>query len=278
MLLVSEAVCGGRLLPHGDKTLSLWNSKHLLYAAVNEVKTCLRISGQENVDLRKLDDNTYFLSFRRYHEAGSIIVQEMLCAFEPINEYFVQSLLSFMIGWPRRMLTSMFTLDLAFPGVRLSTVLVCVLVVDLSTQIFDWTMEVMCGAMLATFGRVSVLARMKEVGAILRLTTIISGESIMNDKGAVFFVTHSTGGLRELGFPASSVAKFSVVSSVGAAALGRFLALAAVPVAVTIVIAVPDSSSLYTAIAAGTSGILWLVSLSLCLRLFSRNFFWSFLN
>jgi len=66
----------------------------------------------------------------------------------------------------------MFTLDLAFPGVRLSTVLVCVLVVDLLTQIFDRTMEVMCGAMLATFGRVSVLARMKEVGAILRLTTI----------------------------------------------------------------------------------------------------------
>jgi len=100
----------------------------------------------------------------------------------------------------------------------------------------------------------------------------------MNDNGAVVFVTHSTGGLREPGFPAWSVAKFSVVSSVGAAALGRFSALAAVPVAVTIIITVPDSSSLYTAIAACTSGILWLVSLSLCLRPFSRNFFWSFLH
>ena len=98
-------------------------------------------------------------------------------------------------------------------NVRLSTVLVCVFVVDLTTHFFDWTMEVMCGAMLATSARVSVLARMKEVGAILRLTTVISGESIMNDKGAVVVVAPSTSGLRAPGFPVWSVATFIVVST-----------------------------------------------------------------
>ena len=135
----------------------------------------------------------------------------------------------------------------------------------------------MCGAMLATSGRVSVLAGMKEVGAILRLTTIISGESIMNDKGAVIVVKPSTGGLRAPGFPVWSVAKFGVVSSVGAAALDWSFTLAAVPEVLTIIIAVPDSC-LYTAVAAGTSGILWVVPLSLCLRPFSRNFLWRFLK
>ena len=139
-------------------------------------------------------------------------------------------------------------------------------------------MEVMCGAMLATSGRVSVLARMKEVGAILKLTTIISGESIMNDKGAVVVVTPSTGGLRAPSFPVWSVATFNVVSGVGAVALGWSFTLTAVLKVLTITFAVPDLSSLCTATGVSTSRMLWLVPLSLYLRPFSRNFLWNFVN
>ena len=166
-----------------------------------------------------------YLTFRGYHQAGNTIVR---------NEYLVQSLLSFVVGWPRRVLTNLHVhAVLAFSSVRLSTVLVCVLVVDLSTHFFDWTMEVMCGAMLATSGPVSMLARI-EVGAILRLTTIISGEIIMNDKGAFVVVTPSAGGLRAPGFPVWSMATFSVVSSVRCCGPWPVLHIGSVPKVLTL--------------------------------------------
>ena len=122
------------------KTLTFVNSGDMRASLVcssqrgEDVPPNLRPGERRSEEARR--QHFCYLTFRGYHQAGSTIVQEMLCAFEPRNEYIVQSLLSFMIGWPRRRLTFMFTQDLAFPAVRLFTVLVCVFVVDLLTHFF----------------------------------------------------------------------------------------------------------------------------------------------
>jgi len=179
-------------------------------------------------------------------------------------------------------------LVLAFPGVLLSAVLMCAFVVFLLPQYFDWNTGMMFGAMLAASDPVAVLAGMKELGADPRLTTIISGESIMNDGCAVVLFTLFYGAAFEAKvFTAGAVVKFTAVQTVGAVALGLCFLLAAflvlklcrkeMSVVLTIIIAVPFMC-FYSATLIDTSGILALIPLSLGLRLFSRNFLWGHLD
>jgi NhaP-type Na+/H+ or K+/H+ antiporter len=179
-------------------------------------------------------------------------------------------------------------LVLAFPGVLLCSVLVSAFVVYLLPQYFDWNTGMMFGAMLAASDPVAVLAGMKELGADPRLTTIISGESIMNDGCAVVLFTLFYGAAFEgKTFTALGVAKFTVVQTFGAATLGLCFLLGGLlvlklcrremPVVVTTVITIPFFC-FYTATIVGTSGILSLVPLSLGMRLFSRNFLWGALD
>ena len=179
-------------------------------------------------------------------------------------------------------------LVLAFPGVLLCSVLVCAFVVYLLPKYFDWNTGMMFGAMLAASDPVAVLAGMKELGADPRLTTIISGESIMNDGCAVVLFTLFYGvALEGKAFTAWEVVKFTGVQTVGAATLGLCFLFGGLlvlklcrketPVVVTVVITVPFFC-FYTATIVGTSGILSLVPLSLGMRLFSRNFLWGSLD
>jgi len=179
-------------------------------------------------------------------------------------------------------------LILAFPGVLLSAVLMCVFVMALLPQYFDWTTGMMFGAMLAASDPVAVLAGMKELGADPRLTTIISGESIMNDGCAVVLFTLFYGiAFEGKGFTSGSVATFAAAQTLGAVALGVCFLVGSLlilglcrkeaPVVLTAAIAIPYLC-FYVATLVGTSGLLALVPLSLGLRLFSRSFLWGHLE
>jgi len=179
-------------------------------------------------------------------------------------------------------------LILAFPGVLLSAVLMCAFVVFLLPQYFDWNTGMMFGAMLAASDPVAVLAGMKELGADPRLTTIISGESIMNDGCALVLFTLFYGAAFEAkSFTLGAVVKFTAVQTVGAVGLGLCFLLGALlvlklcrkemSVVLTIIITVPFMC-FYSATLIDTSGILALIPLSLGLSLFSRNFIWGHLE
>eukprot|EP00931_Biecheleriopsis_adriatica_P007107 TRINITY_DN108421_c0_g1_i1.p1 TRINITY_DN108421_c0_g1~~TRINITY_DN108421_c0_g1_i1.p1 ORF type:complete len:715 (-),score=130.41 TRINITY_DN108421_c0_g1_i1:20-1843(-) len=179
-------------------------------------------------------------------------------------------------------------LVLAFPGVLLSALLMCIFIVYLLPQYFDWSTGMMFGAMLAASDPVAVLAGMKQLGADPRLTTIISGESIMNDGCAVVLFTLFYGVAFEAkSFSARAVVKFTAMQTLGAMALGlcflfgAFLVLKLcrkeMSVVLTIIITVPFMC-FYAATLVDTSGILSLIPLSLGLRLFSRNFLWGELD
>jgi NhaP-type Na+/H+ or K+/H+ antiporter len=177
---------------------------------------------------------------------------------------------------------------LAFPGVFLCTVILCVFVVYWLPQYFDWYTGMMFGAMLAASDPVAVLAGMKELGADPRLTTIISGESIMNDGCAVvLFMPFFAAAFDDESVEAGGIVIFTIVNILGAAALGLFYCFVTVmvlrlcrkemPVVVSIIVVAPFFCY-YTAVLLGTSGILSLVPFALGLRLFSNNFLWGHID
>ena len=73
---------------------------------------------------------------------------------------------------------------LAVPGVIMCTCLIAVMVKYLY-NFDDWNACFMIGAMLSATDPVAVVALMKELGASSRLSTLIEGESLLNDGSAV---------------------------------------------------------------------------------------------
>jgi NhaP-type Na+/H+ or K+/H+ antiporter len=179
-------------------------------------------------------------------------------------------------------------LILAFPGVLMSAVIMCVFVVYALPDFFDWNTGMMFGAMLAASDPVSVLAGMKEIGADPRLITIISAESIMNDGcGVLLFTPFYGAAFEDEDIHAGELVAFTAMNTLGAATLSLVFLFFSVlvlrlcrkemVVVLTIVITVPFFCY-YTAVLVGTSGILSLILLALGLRLFSNNFLWGHID
>ena len=179
-------------------------------------------------------------------------------------------------------------LILAFPGVLMSAVIMCVFVVYALPDFFDWNTGMMFGAMLAASDPVSVLAGMKEIGADPRLITIISAESIMNDGcGVLLFTPFYGAAFEDEDIHAGELVAFTAMNTLGAATLSLLFLFFSVlvlrmcrkemVVVLTIVITVPFFCY-YTAVLVGTSGILSLILLALGLRLFSNNFLWGHID
>jgi CPA1 family monovalent cation:H+ antiporter len=98
---------------------------------------------------------------------------------------------------------------LAVPGVLLTALLVGG-VMHLAVG-FNWTLALLFGAIVAATDPVSVVATFKELGAPMRLRTIIEGESLFNDGTALV--------LFRLILGVAAVGRFDVAESVGSFAL-----------------------------------------------------------
>nr|QOI16611.1 Na+/H+ antiporter [Zea mays] len=109
---------------------------------------------------------------------------------------------------------------LAGPGVLISTVLLGAAVKLTFPYNWSWKTSLLLGGLLSATDPVAVVALLKELGASKKLSTIIEGESLMNDGTAI--VAYQLFYRMVLGrtFDAGSIIKFLSEVSLGAVALG----------------------------------------------------------
>ncbi|CAM0147134.1 unnamed protein product [Urochloa decumbens] len=109
---------------------------------------------------------------------------------------------------------------LAGPGVLLSTFLLGSAVKLTFPYNWSWKTSLLLGGLLSATDPVAVVALLKELGASKKLSTIIEGESLMNDGTAI--VVYQLFYRMVLGktFDAGSIIKFLSEVSLGAVALG----------------------------------------------------------
>ncbi|KAL6847481.1 hypothetical protein ACP4OV_023334 [Aristida adscensionis] len=102
---------------------------------------------------------------------------------------------------------------LAGPGVVVSTVFLGTAVKLTFPYNWNWKTALLLGGLLSATDPVAVVALLKELGASKKLSTIIEGESLMND-GLFYRMVLGTS------FDAGSIIKFLTKVSLGAVALG----------------------------------------------------------
>nr|BAK23260.1 Na+/H+ antiporter [Puccinellia tenuiflora] len=117
---------------------------------------------------------------------------------------------------------------LAIPGVVLSTVLLGSAVKLTFPYNWNWKTSFLFGGLLSATDPVAVVALLKDLGASKKLSTIIEGESLMNDGTAI--VVYQLFYRMVLGktFDAGSIIKFLTEVSLGAVALGLAFGIASV--------------------------------------------------
>nr|AEV89922.1 plasma membrane Na+/H+ antiporter [Aeluropus littoralis] len=117
---------------------------------------------------------------------------------------------------------------LAGPGVIMSTFLLGTAVKLAFPYKWNWKTSLLLGGLLSATDPVAVVALLKELGASKKLSTIIEGESLMNDGTAI--VVYQLFYRMVLGttFNAGQVIKFLTEVSLGAVALGLAFGIASV--------------------------------------------------
>ncbi|XP_017226139.1 sodium/hydrogen exchanger 7 isoform X3 [Daucus carota subsp. sativus] len=117
---------------------------------------------------------------------------------------------------------------LAGPGVILSTFLLGAALKLIFPYNWSWTTSLLLGALLGATDPVAVVAHLKELGASKKLSTIIEGESVMNDGIAIvifqLFFRMATGS----GMKWAALVKFLAQVSLGAVGIGIAFGLASV--------------------------------------------------
>uniref|UniRef100_A0A0D9Y1X9 Cyclic nucleotide-binding domain-containing protein n=1 Tax=Leersia perrieri TaxID=77586 RepID=A0A0D9Y1X9_9ORYZ len=117
---------------------------------------------------------------------------------------------------------------LAGPGVILSTFFLGSALKLMFPYDWNWKTSLLLGGLLSATDPVAVVALLKELGASKKLSTIIEGESLMNDGTAI--VVYQLFYRMVLGktFDAGSIIKFLSEVSLGAVALGLAFGIASV--------------------------------------------------
>lgn len=161
---------------------------------------------------------------------------------------------------------------LAVPGVVVCTVLTATFIRYLPFGISNWNACLMIGAMLSATDPVAVVALMKELGTSERLSTLIEGESLLNDGTSIVifnvFLDAVTGESRSPGETALYFLQLSVggtciglvMGFVATQILGRIFNDATSEIAVTLLAAY---GTFIIAEGLHTSGVLALVALGL---------------
>jgi NhaP-type Na+/H+ or K+/H+ antiporter len=117
---------------------------------------------------------------------------------------------------------------LAGPGVLISTFFLGSAIKLIFPYDWDWKTSLLLGGLLSATDPVAVVALLKELGASKKLSTIIEGESLMNDGTAIvvyqLFFRMVTGWTFNWG----AVIKFLVQASLGAVGIGLAFGIASV--------------------------------------------------
>nr|ABN04857.1 salt-overly-sensitive 1 [Eutrema halophilum] len=172
---------------------------------------------------------------------------------------------------------------LAGPGVLISTFCLASLVKLTFPYDWDWKTSLLLGGLLSATDPVAVVALLKELGASKKLSTVIEGESLMNDGTAIvvfqlflkMVMGHSSGW--------SSIITFLIRVALGAVGIGIAFGIASVlwlkfifndtVIEITLTIAV-SYFAYYTAQEwAGASGVLTVMTLGMFYAAFARTAF-----
>nr|AHB86984.1 salt overly sensitive 1 [Boechera stricta] len=172
---------------------------------------------------------------------------------------------------------------LAGPGVLISTFCLGSLVKFTFPYDWDWKTSLLLGGLLSATDPVAVVALLKELGASKKLSTIIEGESLMNDGTAIvvfqLFLKMVLGHSSDW----SSIIKFLVKVALGAVGIGLAFGIASVLwlkfifndtiIEITLTIAV-SYFAYYTAQEwAEASGVLTVMTLGMFYAAFARTAF-----
>ncbi|CAH1452863.1 unnamed protein product [Lactuca virosa] len=109
---------------------------------------------------------------------------------------------------------------LAGPGVLMSTFLIGLALKLLFPYNWSWKISLLLGGLLSATDPVAVLATLKELGATKKLSTIIEGESIMNDGMGMVVYTLFFRMVTGSSFSWGSVIMFLATASLGAVGMG----------------------------------------------------------
>ncbi|KAI7727774.1 hypothetical protein M8C21_018405, partial [Ambrosia artemisiifolia] len=172
---------------------------------------------------------------------------------------------------------------LAGPGVLISTFFIGAALKLFFPYNWSWKTSLLLGGLLGATDPVAVVAFLKELGASKKLSTIIEGESVMNDGVSIviymFFFRMVTGS----SFGWGTVLKFFAIASLGAVGMGMAFGLASymwlgfmfddIVVEITLTLAVSYLAYCMAQEGADVSGVLTVMTLGMFYALVARTAF-----
>ncbi|KAH7515439.1 hypothetical protein FEM48_Zijuj10G0026400 [Ziziphus jujuba var. spinosa] len=181
----------------------------------------------------------------------------------------------------QRCMVQMFML--AGPGVVMSTFLLGSALKFTFPYDWNWKTSLLLGGLLSATDPVAVVALLKELGASKKLTTIIDGESLMNDGAAIVIYQLLLQMVLGKSFDWGAIIKFLIQASLGAVGIGLAFGIASVlwlrfvfndtVIEITLTLAVSYIAYFTAQEWAGASGILTVMTLGMFYAAVARTAF-----
>ncbi|KAG9443984.1 hypothetical protein H6P81_015324 [Aristolochia fimbriata] len=174
---------------------------------------------------------------------------------------------------------------LAGPGVLISTFLIGTAVKLIFPYHWDWRTSLLLGGLLCATDPVAVVALLKDLRASKKLTTIIDGESMMNDGFSIVVFQLFYQMVLGQGFNIGTIIKYLLQVSLGAVAVGLVFGLLTIlclrfssndtiiDVATTMTLAVSYITYFTAQNVVGVSGVLAVTTLGMFCAILGRVFF-----
>ncbi|XP_014507728.1 sodium/hydrogen exchanger 7 isoform X3 [Vigna radiata var. radiata] len=172
---------------------------------------------------------------------------------------------------------------LAGPGVALSTVCLGVVMKLTFPYNWGWKTSLLLGGLLSATDPVAVVALLKDLGASKKLSTIIEGESLMNDGTAIVVYTLFYRMVLGETFNWAAIIKFLAQVSLGAVGMGLAFGIASVlwlgfifndtVIEIALTFAVSYIAYFTAQEGSGVSGVLTVMSLGMFYSAFARTAF-----